>query len=381
MAVIEQDYDIDLKSTGAFPVVKCSQFDTGSRKIVFTVYDNWELANIDGCLARVDGTRNDGVEFSRSCTVSDGSKVSFTIAQEMTKTAGKHAAELVIFDASGNPIGTQNFIIDVEAAPMVRDSAASADDRTLYDQFTQSIEDKFNSLSASATKTVDDISALIGASSKPIVVYSGNVEINNGSTNSIAVRVTYDPVTALVHCWINGEFIPKNTEPNPYRLCEIPIEYCPSDDDFQFGGYTYVIATDNVHELVSGDSSPDANYVTYSLVQKDDGEESSYLQFNIGAVARVDAIYSLALNATWYARGGKYLGVNPGVIGTGGNTVRVGTVTTLPAGSQATVANSGTVKDVVLDFGIPRGADGAKGASGTKGQAITEIYHAVAKSN
>ena len=44
--------------------------------------------------------------------------------------------------------------------------------------------------------------------------------------------------------------------------------------------------------------------------------------------------------------------------GTGNTpTVSVGTTTTLPAGSSATVTNSGTASDLVLDFGIPRGAD------------------------
>lgn len=38
-------------------------------------------------------------------------------------------------------------------------------------------------------------------------------------------------------------------------------------------------------------------------------------------------------------------------------TVTVGSSTTLPAGSSATVTNSGTTSDIVLDFGIPRGAD------------------------
>lgn len=44
--------------------------------------------------------------------------------------------------------------------------------------------------------------------------------------------------------------------------------------------------------------------------------------------------------------------------GTGNTpTVSVGTTTTLSAGSSATVANSGTGSDLVLDFGVPRGAD------------------------
>lgn len=45
-------------------------------------------------------------------------------------------------------------------------------------------------------------------------------------------------------------------------------------------------------------------------------------------------------------------------------TVKVGKVETLPAGSEATVSNSGTSTAAVLDFGIPRGADGQAGAGG-----------------
>jgi hypothetical protein len=43
------------------------------------------------------------------------------------------------------------------------------------------------------------------------------------------------------------------------------------------------------------------------------------------------------------------------------------TVTTGAAGSQAAVTNSGTANDVVLNFTIPRGADGAPGAAGAPG--------------
>jgi hypothetical protein len=40
-------------------------------------------------------------------------------------------------------------------------------------------------------------------------------------------------------------------------------------------------------------------------------------------------------------------------------TIAVGTTTTLPAGSSATVTNSGTSSAAVFDFGIPKGDDGA----------------------
>ena len=48
--------------------------------------------------------------------------------------------------------------------------------------------------------------------------------------------------------------------------------------------------------------------------------------------------------------------------------ISVGTVTTLSAGSNATVVNSGTSMDAVLDFGIPQGATGATGPQGPQGE-------------
>lgn len=48
--------------------------------------------------------------------------------------------------------------------------------------------------------------------------------------------------------------------------------------------------------------------------------------------------------------------------------ISIGTVTTLSAGSNATVVNSGTSMDAVLDFGIPQGAKGDTGATGPQGE-------------
>lgn len=48
-------------------------------------------------------------------------------------------------------------------------------------------------------------------------------------------------------------------------------------------------------------------------------------------------------------------------------SIQVGTVTTLPAGSSATVVNMGTTNSAIFDFGIPKGADGAGGGSATWG--------------
>lgn len=52
-------------------------------------------------------------------------------------------------------------------------------------------------------------------------------------------------------------------------------------------------------------------------------------------------------------------------------TVAVGTTSTLPAGSSATVTNTGTMSGAVLNFGIPKGDDGSDGADGVSVTGVT----------
>lgn len=54
-------------------------------------------------------------------------------------------------------------------------------------------------------------------------------------------------------------------------------------------------------------------------------------------------------------------------------TITIGTTTTLPAGSSATVTNSGTTSAAVFNFGIPRGADGTDGTDGEDGVSVTGV--------
>lgn len=77
-------------------------------------------------------------------------------------------------------------------------------------------------------------------------------------------------------------------------------------------------------------------------------------------------------------------GVGPaGVAGATGSaaTVNIGTVTTLPAGAQATVTNSGSASAAVLNFGIPQGAAGGGAGSGGSGTTVVPralaYYHSV----
>lgn len=48
-------------------------------------------------------------------------------------------------------------------------------------------------------------------------------------------------------------------------------------------------------------------------------------------------------------------------------TLTIGETTTLAAGENATVSNSGTIENAVLNFGIPKGHDGTNGKDGSNG--------------
>lgn len=380
MAVITQYYDIDLKATGEYPVVKMSQFDTGSRTIVFTVYDGHDLAQIDGMVARVDGTRSDGVEFSSTCTVGTGSKVSFTINQEMTKHAGKHAAELVIFDADGNPAGTQNFIIEVETATMVRDSAASADDRTLYDQFTDSV-----------SKTVADKMTSVDSKMDGI-----DTQISTTVDTEIDKRIKPDP---LLGAW--GDYTIDGTASfagdHIEHVIPLKIKSQSNGADAVYGSNTanaIYIYKPGVYQLTVegyyvGDveiTGRDTTFVLASNSATGGGERRWKLggAQGIGSTGGRNQVFrgaitfcvpndSLPYRLNMYTSGSSavnlasnYLSqmvvtrISSGsdILEQGVDSLTIGTVTTSEPGTQASVVNSGTAKDVVLDFTIPRGADG-----------------------
>lgn len=66
---------------------------------------------------------------------------------------------------------------------------------------------------------------------------------------------------------------------------------------------------------------------------------------------------------------------SPGAKGDPGATpnLQIGTVTTLPAGSDATASMGGTTENPVLNLGIPKGADGASGSSTITTSTETDI--------
>lgn len=93
------------------------------------------------------------------------------------------------------------------------------------------------------------------------------------------------------------------------------------------------------------------------------GEEDT----GIVAEGKDGATPEIGENGNWFVNGEDTGKPSKGDTGAAA-TVQVGTVTTLPAGSQATVTNGGTPDAAVFNFGIPKGADGASPVGELAGQ-------------
>ena len=98
------------------------------------------------------------------------------------------------------------------------------------------------------------------------------------------------------------------------------------------------------------------------------------------AEAAVEKMPSIGENGNWHvwdAEAGECVDTGVSAKGVNGTsaTIKVGTVTTLAPGSKATVTNSGTESEAVLDFGIPRGYDGTGGGNAGGGSGEDGGYY------
>jgi len=128
-------------------------------------------------------------------------------------------------------------------------------------------------------------------------------------------------------------------------------------------------ATIQISPTITGLAGTQANVANLGTI------EQAKLQFTIprgdkGADGNTPVITVVENTSTSYLlrfTTGTNILTTPNLIGPAGTspTVVVQSTATLPAGSNATVTNAGTNKDVRLQFGIPKGDKGDTGAKGT----------------
>ena len=125
-------------------------------------------------------------------------------------------------------------------------------------------------------------------------------------------------------------------------------------------GTTPAINEDNLNAISQGLSDVDDRVIALAgTVMEDVPEVKQMLEDVEDITANPPYIGANGNWYTWDTETSAYVdsGVDASI------TITIGTTTTLPAGSSATVTNSGTSTDPIFNFGIPKGNTGADGVS------------------
>lgn len=129
-----QIHDLNVIPTGVRPVVHVSQYDNQVQALRFLLYkENAPFTIPASAAVLINGLKPDNTAFSYAATATSGNTVTFSVTQQMTAVAGSIECELRVRTAS-EIIGTLNFTIEVEEAPLHDDSVLSETDIPLIEQ-------------------------------------------------------------------------------------------------------------------------------------------------------------------------------------------------------------------------------------------------------
>lgn len=150
MALIEQNYNLDLVPSGKPMVVNVSQYDKDSRRLVFNLFNGGvAYAPETGTAAYIMGSKPDQTGFIYGMTV-EGTKASVDIYQQMTAVAGNIPCEIRLIDGNSNVLGTANFTLSVERAAMDDDTVISESDIPYFEDLATQAAASAASAAASA---------------------------------------------------------------------------------------------------------------------------------------------------------------------------------------------------------------------------------------
>lgn len=129
-----QTHDLNVIPAGVRPVVHVSQYDNQVQALRFLLYkENVPFTIPSAAAVLINGLKPDNTGFSYAATATSGNTATFAVTQQMTAAAGSVECELRIRTAT-EIIGTLNFTIEVEEAPLHDDSVLSETDIPLIEQ-------------------------------------------------------------------------------------------------------------------------------------------------------------------------------------------------------------------------------------------------------
>lgn len=120
-----QNLNLDIIPEGVRPVVYVSQYDNQPNALRFSLFVNNQSFTIpNGAGVLINGHKPDNTAFSYQAASISGNTVTCNVTQQMTAVPGDVLCELRI-RTNSQVIGTLNFILRVEPAPLNDDSVIS----------------------------------------------------------------------------------------------------------------------------------------------------------------------------------------------------------------------------------------------------------------
>lgn len=191
--MITQKLDLNLIHGQVRPRVNVSQFDSGTRTLEIAVYNNTARFTLLGTYTvSIEGRKPDNTAFQYDGIIDTVNNVAtFDVTEQMTAVYGDVVVEMVINDGDDR-IGTGNFILAVEAAPLNDDSVISESVLPLVQR------------AAEIAETIDDVVLPIRVEKDfaPIISMSDAI-----SKNAIDIKAKIDPVQDLhgyASPWVGG---------------------------------------------------------------------------------------------------------------------------------------------------------------------------------
>lgn len=186
-----QETNLNVIPSGVRPVIHCSQYDNNLSAIRFKLYkDNADFTIPSGAAVIINGYKPDNTGFSYAASAISGNVATIDMTQQMTAIAGDVLCELRV-RTENQIIGTLNFILRVEPAPLQDDTVLSETDIPLIEQAV----DIAANLAEYIQITVDNAAAAkASAESSASSATSAATSAASAASDAASVQELYDSI-------------------------------------------------------------------------------------------------------------------------------------------------------------------------------------------
>ena len=174
----QQTIDLNMIPSGVPPVVHVNQYETQLNAFIFNLYKgNEPFAIPNNAAVLFNGLKPDGNVFSFAAASTSGNTAICNCEQQMVPLAGDVVCELRVRTAS-EIVGTLNFILRVEEAPLHDDSVISETTIPLIEQAIDIAANLAEYIETTLTARDDAVASAAAAkeSEDNAAIYNSNVE-------------------------------------------------------------------------------------------------------------------------------------------------------------------------------------------------------------